>query len=180
METNRDELLNSGYDWRASDVKPQLRSLPEKFELNTYIEKMMGCLEKVQLAFVCIGLPDVKRVSDYIRNLTEPLNGRYGKPCVYILEGTPENPVVGEVHGNVKTPISWIPVELAEYITNLPEPEALSQYEGFALNIRSPNQRRAGVNMPRGPARAPLRISSDRNEEPRGVIDEAQRTRAAT
>ena len=122
----------------------------------------------------------MKRVSDYIRNLTEPLNGRYGKPCVYILEGTPENPVGGEVHGNVKTPISWIPVELAEYITNLPEPEALSQYEGFALNIRSPNQRRAGVNMPRGPARAPLRISSDRNEEPRGVIDEAQRTRAAT
>ena len=52
METNRDELLNSGYDWRASDVKPQLRSLPEKFELNTYIEEMMGCLEKVQLAFV--------------------------------------------------------------------------------------------------------------------------------
>jgi hypothetical protein len=30
VETNRDELLNSGYEWRASDVKPQLRSLPER------------------------------------------------------------------------------------------------------------------------------------------------------
>lgn len=78
----------------------------EKFELNTCIEETMGCLEKVQLAFVYIGLPDVKRVSDYIRNLTEPLNGRYGKPCVYFLEGTLENPVVGEVHGNVKTPLA--------------------------------------------------------------------------
>jgi hypothetical protein len=52
VESNRDELLNSGYDWRASYVKLQLRSLPEKFELNTYIEEMMECLEKVQLAFV--------------------------------------------------------------------------------------------------------------------------------
>ena len=137
VEVDRDELLNSGYHWRAQDVRPHLRSLPGKFELNTYIEEMMSCLEKVHLAFVCVGLPDVKRAADQIKELIEPLHNRGGKPCVYLVEGTPEHPVKGKVYNNVSTPISWIPVELSEFISSLPEPEILSHYDGFAPNIRS-------------------------------------------
>ena len=32
VEVDRDELLNSGFDWRAKDVRPQLEALPERFD----------------------------------------------------------------------------------------------------------------------------------------------------
>lgn len=135
VETNRDELLNSGFDWRARDVRPQLRSLPAKFELNTYIEETMECLEKIHVTFVCIGLPEVKRGADYIKKLVEPVDGR-GKPCIYYLEGRPEHPVKNQVY-NIATKISWIPVELAEFVANLPTPDVLFQYPALDWNIRS-------------------------------------------
>jgi hypothetical protein len=46
VEVSRDKLLNSGFDWRAKDVRPQLEALPERFELDGYIDETMECLEK--------------------------------------------------------------------------------------------------------------------------------------
>ena len=136
VEVNRDELLNSGFDWRAEDVRPKLRSLPAKFELNTYIEAMMECLEKIHVAFVSIGLPDAKRGAAYIKNLVEPLRGR-GRPCVYHFDA-PEDSALGSVV-DFATEISWMQVELAELIANLPEPTTLSQLSTFKVDIRTPS-----------------------------------------
>jgi len=132
VETNRDELLNSGFDWRARDIRPQLRSLPPKFELNTYIEEMMECLEKVYVVFVSIGLPDAKRGAAHIKNLVEPIGSR-GRPCVYHLD-VPENVTPSQVV-NFVTGVSWIQIELAEFVANLPDPATFRQLPAFKVDI---------------------------------------------
>jgi hypothetical protein len=136
VETDRDELLNSGFDWRAIDVRPQLRSLPAKFELNTYIEEMMECLEKIHVAFVSIGLPHTKRGAAYVKDLVKPLSSR-GKPCIYQFD-VPEDTALNQV-SKFATRISWIQVELAELIANLPEPATLSRLPAFKVNITTPS-----------------------------------------
>ncbi len=135
VETDRDELLNSGFDWRARDVRPQLRSLHAKFELNTYIEEMMECLEKIHVAFISICLPDAKRGAAYVNNLAKPLSSR-GRPCIYEMD-VPEDTALNQVV-NFTTRISWIQTELAEFIANLPEPATLSQLPAFRVNITTP------------------------------------------
>jgi hypothetical protein len=136
VETNRDELLNSGFDWRAKDVRPQLHSLPPKFELNIYIEEMMECLEKVHVAFVSIGLPDAKRGAAYIKDLVQPIGGR-GRPCVYHLD-EPENVPIGQA-ARITARISWIEIELVKFVANLPEPATLRQLPAFRVNIGVPS-----------------------------------------
>lgn len=137
VEVNRDELLNSGFDWRATDVRPQLRSLPAKFELNTYIEEMIQCLEKIHVSFICISLPEVKRAAAYIKELSKPISGR-GKPCIYHLVDSPNRPVKNQVY-NMASELSWMQVEIAEFIANLPEPAKLAKFSAFNINIRRPS-----------------------------------------
>jgi hypothetical protein len=135
VEVNRDILLNSGFDWRAKDVRPQLSSLPPKFELNGYIEEMMECLEKIHVAFFCISLPDAKRAADYVKELIKPVVGK-GKPVVYHSD-YPDRAVKGEIYSNIASSLSWVPVELAEFIADLPAPAVLRENPSLNYNFHS-------------------------------------------
>ena len=136
VEVDRDELLRSGFDWRAKDVRPQLTSLPDRFELDTYIEEMMPCLEKINVSFICICLPEVKCAAAYIEELAEEV-GRERTPCVYRLDA-PEDAVEGEAYP-MTTDVSWMPIDLARFVTQLPAPEVLSQSSKFTVDFKSPD-----------------------------------------
>lgn len=136
VEVDRDELLTSGFDWRAKDVRPQLEALPEKFELDSHIEEMMECLEKINVAFVCINLWQARRAARHIEELAEEVGGK-GTPCVYELE-TPDDAIEGRVYP-MNTDISWMPVDIARFITRLPHPQQLSQSRKFVVNFKSPS-----------------------------------------
>lgn len=137
VEVDRDKLLNSGFDWRAQDVRPQLEALPAKFELNTYIEEMMECMEKVHVSFVCSTLPDAKRAANVITNLVQETGGR-GRPCTYDTGNFPKNPALDKVY-RLSTGIRWIPAEIAQLIQAVAEPAVLSRHRKFVVNFRMPS-----------------------------------------
>ncbi len=133
VEVDRDELLKSGFDWRANDVRPQLEALPKRFELDGYIDETMECLEKIHVAFICIVLPEAKQAATYVEQLAQEVGGR-GRPCVYLMN-TPERPVMGEVY-QMTMNASWMPVEVARAITQIPAPNVLSQYRQFTIEMK--------------------------------------------
>jgi hypothetical protein len=98
---------------------------------------MIQCLEKIHVSFVCISLPEVKRAAAYIKELSKPISGR-GKPCIYHLVDSPNGPVKNQVY-NMASELSWMQVEIAEFIANLPEPAKLAKFSAFNITIRRPS-----------------------------------------
>jgi hypothetical protein len=93
---------------------------------------MMDCLEKIHLSFVCAVLPEVKQAAAFIEGLAQEVRRR-GRPCVYLMN-TPE-----EDEGQVfpfTLNASWVPVDVAKFIIQLPAPDVLSQGSKITINMK--------------------------------------------
>lgn len=137
-EVDRDLLLRWSR-WKGN-VRSYLERLPPKFELRPYIDEAMACLERIHLELFCAKLPGEKRAVEPLLALAGSV-GRPGTPCVFRVGG--QEPMVNgivlqaglagaassEQPGGTDAHVSWIPVEVAGMVVDLPDAEELLRYE---------------------------------------------------
>jgi hypothetical protein len=68
----------------------------------------------------------------YVGELAQEV-GERGKACVYLMN-TPEHTVEGKVYP-ITMNASWMPVEVARFITRLLAPDVLSQGRKITINM---------------------------------------------
>jgi hypothetical protein len=128
VNINRDELLNSGFDWKK--VQRDIEGFPDIFALNPHLDATIESLGKINLAVIVTMLPDITKAAEYIDRLVQPLipllEGKQGTPAVVHWDA-PQHVKVGE-QVRMQMQAELIPADLARSVLGLPEPDELAQF----------------------------------------------------
>jgi len=115
VEFNSGELLNE-FSW-GSLLTEEIRKLPPNFDINSHIEEMQKCLEKINIVLIGENLPELVRSAEYIRTLVAETGHKLGVPCIFRIENL-ERTQEGQV-GQLTLGIEWIPLHVVEMVAHI-------------------------------------------------------------
>ncbi|NGY82219.1 hypothetical protein F6Y03_10935 [Bacillus megaterium] len=112
VQFDRNSLLKN-YDSWGKPVKGELLELPDFFEVNGYIDEVMGCFERINFILIEERIPDLLEGTQYIIDLIKPLKEKPGTPCIFNMSDMKSE------GGDLK--IEWFPLHLVEMVSAFKE-----------------------------------------------------------
>ncbi|MGG0387828.1 hypothetical protein ABEZ76_07575 [Priestia megaterium] len=112
VQFDRNSLLKN-YDSWGKPVKGELLELPDFFEVNGYIDEVMGCFERINFILIEERIPDLLEGTQYIIDLIKPLKEKSGTPCIFNMTDMKSK------GGDLK--IEWFPLHLVDMVSSFKE-----------------------------------------------------------
>lgn len=110
VKFSRDTLLTNFDSWKR--IRKEIEMQPPEFEINQHIDKVMECLEEINLTLIKADMPKALESAKKIQGLLNCLNYGSGLPCIF-LEIVPKKEEEVE---HLRMKIEWIPLHLVKMV----------------------------------------------------------------